>query len=369
MLKIGNIELEIPVILCPMADVTNLPYRLLCSKDCNALFIHEMVATPAIANAKVKIEKLVDTSLKEKIRSVQLYVLDKETSYIATKKLLDNNLVDHIDLNFGCPVRKVTSIGAGSAIPWKIDKFTEIIKSVIKASENKIPITIKIRKGIDKEHETCIKASKIAESLGVKAIILHSRYANQYYSGNADWHAIEKLKNSVNIPVIGNGDIFSLDDFARMLKIADGVGIARGALGRPWFFKQIALFYKNKTNEFTITLKDVTDTIFEHSKSLLSYVEKRNIHKDISVIEKKVFTQFRKFYHWYFTGIHIGKKFREKLSHISSFSEQQHVLNEIIDFIGLNTKIDEHDIRGKRSAGNTPKKVYLPDRWLNSNES
>ena len=165
------------------------------------------------------------------------------------EKLLDSKHVDHIDLNFGCPVPKVTKHGGGGALPYKQTIFRSIIKSVVHAADGEIPVTVKFRMGIDDNHLTYLDAGKIAEDEGVAAISLHARTVEQLYSGHADWLAIRELKQHIkSIPIFGNGDIWEAHDAIRMMQVsnADGVVIGRGCLGRPWLFKQLAEIYSGK---------------------------------------------------------------------------------------------------------------------------
>jgi nifR3 family TIM-barrel protein len=402
MLKIGSLSIKVPIVLSPMADYTNLPYRLLCSKNSDGLFIEEMISSKAINNAKKPIEKMIDTSKDEKIRSVQLYVLGPNDTYDAIQKIKDNNLADHIDLNFGCPVKKVTKNGGGSAIPWKTPLFTSIIKSAVKSCGS-TPLTIKLRLGIDNNHITYLESGKIAYNEGVDGIILHTRTTSQYYHGDANWSAIEKLKKIVNIPIIGNGNVISISDFQKMLKNgADGVAIGRGALGRPWIFEQISNYYLHNIKPKPILLKNVIDYVNKHLELMLLYTvnflnnkspiitvntsqistntvppslitpstittnNKQFINSHIHFTknnEQLAIKLLRKFYIYYFKGVNIGGNLRNELVKISTIDEQKKVFEKIVKKVGLNTPINEKFIRGRQ--GNMHK-VSLPYGWLDN---
>jgi nifR3 family TIM-barrel protein len=418
MLKIGNLCVKTPVMLAPMADYTNLPYRLLCNSFSDGFFVNEMLSTKAILNTKKPLSALIDTNKKENIRSVQLYVLKPLDAKDATKKVLDGGFADHIDLNFGCPVRKVTRIGGGSAILWKIHLYSKIISDVKKVCESfNVPLTVKIRKGIDNYHITYLENGKIAESEGANAVILHARTTNQYYHGNADWNAIKKLKETIKIPVIGNGDVCNVYDFAKMLKETkcDGIAIGRAALGRPHFFGQIKKFYKdnisyfenekynncsikndeqynknyfgrpdnkpdNKANNNTYSnnlkncnnYKKIYDSInnklYYESISIKDII--KNVKKHLELVIKYTNNNeytanklLRKFYIYYFKGANIGGNLRSQLASISSNKELYKTLDKIIDKVGDNAIINENFMRGRQ--GNMHK-VYLPDGWLDN---
>ena len=239
-LKLGPITVDTPVILAPMAGITNSAFRRLCREYGGGLYVAEMVTSRALVERTPESLRIISHDDDEKVRSVQLYGVDPVTVGQAVRMLVEEDRADHIDLNFGCPVPKVTRRGGGSALPWKIDLFTSIVQTAVKeASKGNVPLTIKMRKGIDEDHLTYLDAGRIARDSGVAAVALHGRTAAQFYSGQADWSAIARLREALpDIPVLGNGDIWSAEDAIRMVRETgvDGVVVGRGCQGRPWLF-------------------------------------------------------------------------------------------------------------------------------------
>ena len=239
-LKLGPLTVDTPVILAPMAGITNSAFRRLCREYGGGLYVAEMVTSRALVERTPESLRIISHDDDEKVRSVQLYGVDPVTVGQAVRMLVEEDRADHIDLNFGCPVPKVTRRGGGSALPWKIDLFTSIVQTAVKeASKGNVPLTIKMRKGIDEDHLTYLDAGRIARDSGVAAVALHGRTAAQFYSGQADWSAIARLREALpDIPVLGNGDIWSAEDAVRMVRETgvDGVVVGRGCQGRPWLF-------------------------------------------------------------------------------------------------------------------------------------
>src|SRR5687768_15775799 len=237
-LTIGGLELDVPVVLAPMAGITNTAFRRLCREFGAGLYVSEMITSRALVERTPESMRLITHHESETTRSIQLYGVDPKTVAEAVTMLVAEDRADHIDLNFGCPVPKVTRKGGGAALPWKQDLFRDIVEGAVKAAGD-IPLTIKMRKGIDDEHLTYIEAAKAAQGAGVASIALHARTAADFYSGHADWSAIAKLKDTISdVPVLGNGDIWSAEDAVRMMAETgcDGVVVGRGCLGRPWLF-------------------------------------------------------------------------------------------------------------------------------------
>ncbi len=241
-LRIGRLGLAVPVILAPMAGITNTAFRRLCREYGAGLYVSEMITSRALVERTPESMRLIRHHESETTRSIQLYGVDPKTVAEAVTMLVAEDRADHIDLNFGCPVPKVTRKGGGAALPWKTQLFREIVEGAVRAA-GVVPLTIKMRKGIDAEHLTYLEAGRIAEGAGVASIALHARTAAEFYSGTADWAAIETLKNAVSsVPVLGNGDIWSAEDAVRMMREtgADGVVVGRGCLGRPWLFGDLS---------------------------------------------------------------------------------------------------------------------------------
>lgn len=241
-LRIGPIDLDVPVVLAPMAGITNTAFRRLCREYGAGLYVSEMITSRALVERNEITMRLIQHHESETLRSIQLYGVDPTTIAEAVRIIVSEDRADHIDLNFGCPVPKVTRKGGGAALPWKIGLFGEIVDRAVKAAGD-VPLTVKMRKGINDDHLTFLDAGRAAEDAGAAAVALHARTASQYYSGHADWSAIGELKQAVtSIPVLGNGDIWSADDAVRMMSEtgADGVVVGRGCLGRPWLFGELS---------------------------------------------------------------------------------------------------------------------------------
>ncbi len=231
-LRIGGIPLDVPVVLAPMAGITNTAFRRLCREFGAGLYVSEMITSRALVERTPESMRLITHHPSEKVRSIQLYGVDPKTVREAVTMLVAEDRADHIDLNFGCPVAKVTRKGGGAALPWKLGLFTDIVEGAVKAAGD-IPLTVKMRKGIDADHLTYLDAGRAAEGAGVASIALHARTAADYYSGHADWSAIAKLKQAIeSVPVLGNGDIWAAEDAIRMMDEtgADGVVVGRGCL-------------------------------------------------------------------------------------------------------------------------------------------
>ncbi|HPU12913.1 MAG TPA: tRNA dihydrouridine synthase DusB, partial [Aeromicrobium sp.] len=242
-LTLGNVRVDVPVVLAPMAGVTNVAFRRLCAEQGAGLYVCEMITSRGLVERDRTSLSMLSFAEGEKVKSVQLYGIDPQTIGEAVSILCDEHGVNHVDLNFGCPVPKITRKGGGSALPWKATLLGEILAAAVKAAAPyDVPVTIKTRKGIDDDHLTFLDAGRIAEDTGCAAIALHGRTAAQHYSGQADWSAIGELKSAVTIPVLGNGDIWEAGDALAMVEQTgcDGVVVGRGCLGRPWLFRDLA---------------------------------------------------------------------------------------------------------------------------------
>ena len=284
----------------------------------------------------------------------------------AVTMLVEENLADHIDMNFGCPVAKVTRKGGGSALPWKLGLFRQIVEEAVDAAGD-IPVTVKMRKGIDDDHLTYLEAAKAAEGAGVKSIALHARTAADFYSGQADWSAITKLKETItSIPVLGNGDIWSADDAIRMVDETgcDGVVVGRGCLGRPWLFGDLADAFRVRSGRLDAsvaresraapTLGEVAGAIRRHTELLSEFFED----------EDRACRDIRKHVAWYFKGYPVGHEVRASLSMVKSLAEMDAVLATLdgsLPYPGI-------DAEGPRGRAGSPKRPSLPDKWLDSRE-
>jgi nifR3 family TIM-barrel protein len=364
-LQYGNIAIKTPVVLAPMAGITNTAFRRLCREFGGGLYVSEMVTSRALVERTEESLRLVGHHPSEEIRSVQLYGVDPKTIAEAVTMLVAEDRADHIDLNFGCPVPKVTRKGGGAALPWKQDLFSSIVNAAVKAA-GEIPLTIKMRKGIDSDHLTYIEAGKAARDAGVTAVALHGRTAAEYYSGQADWKAIASLREALpDVQVLGNGDIWSAGDAIRMMRETgvDGVVVGRGCLGRPWLFADLqAAFdeYLRDPNSNTAinpvqpTLGEVADAFKRHGELLVEYFES----------EEHACRDIRKHVAWYFKGYPVGGDFRASLAQVESLSH----MDDILATLDRDAPYPGEDAEGPRGRLGGAKICALPENWLQSRQ-
>lgn len=364
-LKIGPHELSSPVVLAPMAGVTNVAFRTLCRElelektgTVSGLYVCEMVTARALVERNEKTLHMTTFAPEESPRSLQLYTTDPEYTYKAAKMIVDEDLADHIDMNFGCPVPKVTRRGGGSALPYKRRLFGNIVAAAVRATEGTdIPVTVKFRVGIDAEHHTHLDAGRIAIEEGAAAVALHARTASQRYSGEADWGEIARLKDHVGhtgIPVLGNGDIFAARDASAMMAQTgcDGVVIGRGCLGRPWLFAELSAELRGLPMPPELTLGEVTRIIHRHAELLISHDGEDRACRDL-----------RKHMGWYLRGFPVGGELRAQLSKIGSLAQLEDTLAPYADSGEL-----ANDAEGPRGRQGSPAKVLLPEGWLDDPE-
>ncbi|OEU97854.1 tRNA-dihydrouridine synthase [Streptomyces qinglanensis] len=354
-LHIGEHAVQPPVVLAPMAGITNAPFRTLCREFSGGrgLFVSEMITTRALVERNEKTMQLVHFDASEKPRSIQLYGVDPVTVGKAVRMIADEDLADHIDLNFGCPVPKVTRKGGGSALPYKRPLLRAILHEAVHNAGGR-PVTMKMRKGIDDDHLTFLDAGRIAVQEGVTAIALHGRTAAQHYGGTADWDAIARLKDAVpEIPVLGNGDIWSADDALRMMRRTgcDGVVVGRGCLGRPWLFADLvaALGGEDTGARARPTLGEVADVMVRHAGLLGEWLGD----------EARGVIDFRKHVAWYTKGFSVGSEMRKQLAVATSPAE----LRSLLDGLDLSQEWPE-GADGPRGRTHSRNKVVLPDGWL-----
>ena len=358
-LQIGPHSVWPPVVLAPMAGITNAPFRTLCREFSGGkgLFVSEMITTRALVARNEKTMHLIHFDGTEKPRSIQLYGVDPATVGAAVRMIVDEDLADHIDLNFGCPVPKVTRKGGGSALPYKRNLLRSILREAV-GNAGALPVTIKMRKGIDDDHLTYLDAGRIAVEEGVTAVALHGRTAAQHYGGNADWEAIARLKEAVTeIPVLGNGDIWSAQDALRMMRETgcDGVVVGRGCLGRPWLFGDLVAAFEETAAESgtrkqaTPSLREVAGVMRRHAELLGEWLED----------EERGVIDFRKHVAWYTKGFSVGSEMRRNLAMASSLAE----LDEHLAGLHLDQTWPDgaEGPRGRTAPG---KRVVLPDGWL-----
>ncbi|MEY4000042.1 MAG: hypothetical protein RLZZ626_397 [Actinomycetota bacterium] len=364
-LKYGKIEIDTPVVLAPMAGITNTAFRRLCREFGGGLYVSEMVTSRALVERTEESLRLVGHHPSEEIRSVQLYGVDPKTIGRAVSMLVEEDLADHIDLNFGCPVPKVTRKGGGAALPWKQDLFAAIVGAAVKAAGD-VPVTVKMRKGIDADHLTYLDAGKAARDAGVAAVALHGRTASDYYSGNADWSAIARLREELtDVQVLGNGDIWSAADAIRMMRTTgvDGIVVGRGCLGRPWLFADLQsamekyLANPNVDYEVEEILPDlgyVADAFARHARLLGEFFES----------EDHACRDIRKHVAWYFKGYPVGGETRAALARVESFDQ----VDEILATLDREQPHPGEEAEGPRGRLGGAKVCALPENWLQSRE-
>ncbi|MFI7272970.1 tRNA dihydrouridine synthase DusB [Streptomyces sp. NPDC049879] len=355
LLRIGPHTVDPPVVLAPMAGITNAPFRTLCRDFAGGrgLFVSEMITSRALVERNDKTMRLVHFDDAEKPRSIQLYGVDPETVGRAVRMIADEDLADHVDLNFGCPVPKVTRRGGGSALPYKRPLLRAILREAVRNAGN-LPVTMKMRKGIDDDHLTYLDAGRIAVDEGVTAIALHGRTAAQHYGGEADWSAIARLKEAVpEIPVLGNGDIWSADDAVRMVRETgcDGVVVGRGCLGRPWLFGDLVAAFDGRGADGYArpSLREVAEVMLRHARLLGEWLED----------ESRGVIDFRKHVAWYTKGFSVGSELRRRLAVAASLDELAALLGELD--LDQPWPAGADGPRGRTSGRN---RVALPDGWL-----
>lgn len=355
-LTIGGIELDVPVVLAPMAGITNTAFRRLCREFGAGLYVSEMITSRALVERTPESMRLITHHESETPRSIQLYGVDPKTVAEAVTMLVAEDRADHIDLNFGCPVPKVTRKGGGAALPWKTELFRGIVEGAVRAAGD-IPLTVKMRKGIDADHLTYLEAGRIAEGAGVAAVALHARTAAEFYSGEADWSAISRLKEAVTtVPVLGNGDIWSADDALRMVAETgcDGVVVGRGCLGRPWLFGDLAAAFRGENRTAHPSLGEVAQTFRRHAELLTEFFDS----------EERGCRDIRKHVAWYFKGYPVGGELRARLATVESLAQ----LDELLGTLDWSMPYPGEGAEGPRGRAGTPKKPALPDGWLASQD-
>mgnify|MGYP000057619100 CR=1 FL=1 len=360
-----------PVIeLAPMAGITNRAYRRVCreaSRDIRVaagqadndgtIYVAEMTTSIALLMGNQETLDLITFDADEFPRSIQLYGVDPDIVGRAVAMVVEQDLADHIDLNFGCPVPKVTRKGGGSALPWKRDLFSDIVNAAVKNAAGKVPVTVKMRIGIDDKHHTFLDAGKIASNAGVYWLALHGRTAAQYYGGKADWQAIAQLVDHVpNTPVLGNGDIWSATNAQDMMEQtgARGVVIGRGCLGRPWLFGQIRSAFAGLPTPDEPNADVILNLLRRHAELLVE------MHGD----EFYGCREMRKHMAWYLKGLVVGSEVRGAMAKIESMAELDGLIATIDRDQQLGTDI-AHSPRGRTAPS---RRVVLPDGWLNSDK-
>jgi len=357
-LAIGRLRVDPPVVLAPMAGVTNAPFRTLCRQfsDQRCLYVSEMIAARSFAMGHAKTLRLASFGADEDagggVKSIQLYGTDPESLTAATRVLVSEWGVDHVDLNFGCPARKVTAAGGGSAIPARPRRMARLVRAVVAAARpGEVPVTVKFRKGIDDDLLTFLDAGRVAESEGAAAVGLHARTAAQLYSGEADWAAIAELKAAVQTPVLGNGDVFEALDALRMMRQTgcDGVIVGRGCLGRPWLFRDLVDVFCGREPKAPPCLGEVCDIALRHARLLVEFLGERG-----------AMLQMRKHLSWYTKSFPGMGKVRPALMRVTTVVE----LAEALSSLPRDLPFPAAGLRVKRGKDSRAQKVSLPPGYL-----
>ena len=357
-LVLGSLRVDTPVVLAPMAGITNAAYRRLCleqmwAQGAHGLFVCEMITSRGLVERDTTTLQMLVFDELETVRSVQLYGTDPVYVGKAVEILCAEHGVAHVDLNFGCPVPKVTRKGGGGALPWKRGLLAEILTAAVAAAAPYgVPVTMKTRKGLDDDHLTYLDAGRIAEETGVAAIALHGRTVAQSYSGVADWDAIAALVDHVDIPVLGNGDIWEAGDAVRMVEQtgAAGVVVGRGCLGRPWLFRDLAAAFGGTDVQTLPRLGEVRTMMRRHAELLCEHMG-----------EERGCKEFRKHVSWYLKGFRAGGPLRHSLALVDSLA----ALDVLLDELDPDEPFPVAELGSPRGRQGSPRtRVVLPEGWL-----
>jgi nifR3 family TIM-barrel protein len=353
-LPLGPLRVWPPVVLAPMAGVTNAPFRSLCRRFGAGLYVSEMITAKALVLGNEKTLRLAGFAPDESPRSLQLYGIDPASLGEATRRLVDEGRVDHVDLNFGCPVKKVTAKGGGAAIPLKPRLLARLVRAVV-GNAGAVPVTMKFRKGVDEARLTYRDAGRVGEEEGCVAVGLHARTAAQLYDGEADWDAIADLKAGLRIPVLGNGDIWEGEDALRMMRATgcDGVIVGRGCLGRPWLFRDLADLFDGRAPRNPPCLGEVVAILLEHARLLCDWAG-----------ETRAILMMRKFATWYTKAFPHGAALRQRLTRVTTLEE----LAGAVEGIDGTEPFPPAGMRAKRGKRSGTQRVSLPPGYADAPE-
>ncbi len=349
-LKLGGLRVWPPVVLAPMAGVTNYPFRRLCREFGAGLYVSEMITARPLVEGREKTLKLADFGPDESPRSLQLYGTDPYFVGEAVKRLVSEGSVDHIDMNFGCPVRKVTRKGGGAAIPAKPRLLASIVGAAVRNAGD-IPVTIKFRMGIDDSLRTDAQAGRIAQEEGCAAVGLHARTASQLYDGLARWDAIAELKSALRIPVLGNGDIWEAEDALRMMRHTrcDAVIVGRGCLGRPWLFRDLAAVFSGQSPPDPPTLGEIAQVLLTHARHLCDWFG-----------EGAAMRAFRRHTTWYTKGFRGSAQMRQQFMRVNTYEE----LVALANALPKDVRFPPEAMRVPRGKSSGTQSVSLPEGFL-----
>jgi nifR3 family TIM-barrel protein len=367
-LRLGPLRVTTPVVLAPMAGITNAAYRRLCREQGAGLYVGEMTTSRGIVERDETTLRMLVFDELEDVRSVQLYGTDPVYVGKATEILCAEYGVAHVDLNFGCPVPKVTRKGGGGALPWKRRLLGEILEAAVRAATPyDVPVTMKTRMGIDAEHLTYLDAGRIAQESGCAAIALHARTVDQAYSGRADWTAITQLVAHVDIPVLGNGDIWEAADALRMVREtgAAGVVVGRGCLGRPWLFRDLAAAFAGPQN--TVPEEQAKRASRRELPSLGEVAAMMRRHAELlchHMGEERGCKELRKHIAWYLKGFTAGGELRNSLALVSSLA----ALDDLLSRLDPDEPFPVAALGTPRGRQGSPRRVVLPHGWLDDTD-
>lgn len=352
-LEVGPLRVWPPVVLAPMAGVTNLPFRQLCREYGAGLYVSEMITARGFLMGNRLSVLLASSDPSESPRSVQVYGSDPKDLGEMVRALVDEG-VDHLDINLGCPVPKVTRSGNGSAIPVKPRLVARLLRAMV-ANAGDVPVTVKMRKGIDDDLLTYLETGRVAQEEGIAAVGLHGRTAAQLYSGEADWDAISALKQAVDIPVLGNGDIWECWDALRMMRQTgcDGVIVGRGCLGRPWLFQELAEVFDGRIPANPPTLGEAVDVMVRHAERLVEFFG-----------ELHGMRQMRKWVAWYSKGFAGSASLRGRMAELERLDQLRPLFAEL----DLSEPFPRRALRVGRAKGSKKQKVKLPDGYLDQRD-
>ena len=356
---IGGRPVDPPVVLAPMAGITNRAFRRLCRESGAGIYVSEMITSRALLERNDETMHLIRFDADEAPRSLQLYGVDPAIIAAAVRMVVTEDLADHVDLNFGCPVPKVTRKGGGSALPWKRDLFRAVVSGAVAAADGRVPVTVKMRTGIDDDHLTYLEAGRAAAQEGAAWVALHGRTAEQMYGGQADWTAIARLVEELaplGVPVLGNGDIWTADDALRMVALTGsaGVVVGRGCLGRPWMFGQLAAAFAGDEPPSEPTSGEVLAVLRRHAVLL------GEMYDD----ERKGCRDIRKHIAWYLKGFRVAQPIRAALGTVATLQE----LDDLLAGIDPDQPYPSLVSAGPRGRTSGQRRVALPDGWLDSCE-